>query len=159
MSRTTPSAARNGAPAKSPGARSSRGRTEPFPSDRVASLLEQLRKAIPEFVDAPLPKARNLDEPDARRVRADNSAVALSKQITEALESHRRLHRASIRHLLPDREKVQVGGLELVRRVQTSGPSFRVAQFLKKYKLTKAMRPFYSEGTEYEIYDAKELDS
>jgi hypothetical protein len=158
MSTTAPptTATRESA-ARPPRAGSSRRRPE-SPRADVASLLEQLLDAIPEFVDQPLPKARKITRAHAVQVRHDNHVVATLKTLLERAEDERRRHRAPIRHLLADRAPIFVGGLELVRRVQSSGPSFRIAQFLKRYKLTKAMQPFYSEGTEYDIFVVKELD-
>jgi hypothetical protein len=38
-----------------------------------------------------------------------------------------------------------------------SGKSFRLAQYLRKYKITKTMQPFIGEGTPYDRWTVKRI--
>lgn len=96
-----------------------------------------------------------LSAQQARKISEAEAAYASAKRAFEEAKEEREAVRDRYRDRVPLGAVVAAGGLEVKRREQSSGPSFRIAAFLKDHSLTRKMRPFYSDGTPYEVWDVR----
>lgn len=93
-------------------------------------------------------QARNYAKADARVTAARDELVAAEKAREELRERYG--------PRVPIGEPITVGGVRIKRSKPTSGPSFSIAKFLERHKLTAAMRPFFKPGKPYELWDVRQ---
>lgn len=98
---------------------------------------------------------KTLTAAQAKKLAQAESAYTAAKDAFEAAKAEREAMRERYRDRVPLGEVLRVGGLRIKRRVQTSGPSFRLAAYLADHKLTQAMRPYVNKGTDFEVWDVR----
>lgn len=90
----------------------------------------------------------------ARNLATAEENWSKAKAALDVAERERTKWRARCRPLLADGHQV-VGGVEITVTPTQSGMSFRLAEYLKTNKLTKAMQPFVGEGSTYDRWTVK----
>lgn len=98
---------------------------------------------------------KKLTAPQARKIADAEARYREAKRALEAAKEEREQVRARYADRVPIGAVISAGGLVIKRRVQTSGPSFRLAAFLERHKLTAQMRPFVTKGSPFEVWDVR----
>lgn len=91
----------------------------------------------------------------ARNLATAEENWSKAKAALDAAERERTKWRARCRPLLATGELQVVGGVEITITPTATGKSFRLAEYLKKHKITKAMEPFIGEGSTYDRWTVK----
>lgn len=92
----------------------------------------------------------------AKKIAEAERAYSAAKQAYEDAKTEREEVRERYADRVPLGESVRAGAFEITRREHRNGPSFSIAGFLEKHKLTKTMHPFYDEGGSHERWSVKE---
>ena len=79
-------------------------------------------------------------------------------ELRKEADKKRKALRERYRHLFRHGRPLRAGGIEVAVVLVSSGPAFRIAQFLEKHgSPTKSMTPFYSEPSERDDWRVREL--
>jgi hypothetical protein len=98
-----------------------------------------------------------LTRPQVEQIRAVEARVAKCKRQLEVATEERAAVRDRYRDRLPENETVEAGGCLIKRIVKSTGQRFRLSEYLKRHKLTAAMRPFVTKPGTSEQWDIKPL--
>jgi hypothetical protein len=100
---------------------------------------------------------RVLSRTQVEQIRAAEAAVTAAKRALEKATEERSQVRDRYRDWLPENEPVEAAGYLIKRIVKSTGQRFRLGEYLKRHKLTAAMRPFVSKPGTSEQWDIKPL--
>lgn len=92
---------------------------------------------------------------EARKLLAAEQRCQEARGALEAAEREREKCRDRCRPLLAPGKLTLAGDVELMVAPACSPRTFRLAEYLRRHKLTKAMQPFVGEGTEYDRWTVK----
>lgn len=107
----------------------------------------------------PAPTTASLTATEAQMYAAIDDMTRLLKRDLEKAEQLRDDVRALLRPRVPYGEAVDAGGVEIERTQKTSGPSFKIGEFLKSHRVTKIMKPFMGGYTPYDLWQVRRTGS
>jgi hypothetical protein len=90
----------------------------------------------------------------ARKIAKAEADYSSAKRELEEAKATRDKVREQYADRVPIGDVVVAGGIVIKRRTQSTGKRFSLGAFLKSHRLTKAMKPFVSEGS-YEVWDVR----
>jgi len=94
---------------------------------------------------------------EARKLLAAEDHYRHCKGALEQAERDRAKARERCRRLLTPGKTTVAGDIELTVTPCVSSPTFRLAQYLRKHKVTKAMEPFVGAGSLYERWVVRQI--
>jgi hypothetical protein len=94
---------------------------------------------------------------EARKLLAAEEHYQDCKGALEQADRDRAKARERCLPLLLGEPSVLAGDISITVTPCVSGKSFRLAQYLRKHKISKAMEPFIGEGTPYDRWTVKRV--
>jgi hypothetical protein len=92
---------------------------------------------------------------EAKKLLVAEQAVKTAKGALEEAERVRAKARERCRPLVATGVTTRTGDIEITVTPCVSGKSFRIAEYLRAHKLTKAMEPFVGGETPYDRWTVK----
>jgi hypothetical protein len=96
---------------------------------------------------------------EAKKLLAAEESYQQAKGQLEEADRERQKAREACRPLLAIGKTTRIGDIEITVTPTMTGKSFRLAQYLRKHKLTKTMEPFVGEATSYDRWTVKRVAS
>jgi hypothetical protein len=94
---------------------------------------------------------------EAVKLLAAEDAYKQAKGALEKAKRERDEARARCRPLLAANKTTMAGDIAITLTPCTSAESFRLAEYLRQHKITKAMAPFVGQGKEYDRWTVKRV--
>lgn len=93
----------------------------------------------------------------ARLLYAADAEIRSAKRALEEAKERRDELLERLRDRLPAGQAIEAGGIRVKRIVKNTGRKFRLTEFEAKHKITKAMEPFITKPSSYEVLTVKDV--
>lgn len=102
-------------------------------------------------------KASRVSADQARKLADAEERYALARVELATADEARKKLRKRLRPKLSLGGEVRAGGVRIVVKEVAKGASFRLAEYLKKHKLSKEMRPFHTGASTREDWTVERI--